>query len=643
MVRKLFMVGLALLLITAGVVMLLAPKAYGATYTQKQLAFVDEDGRLLTHTTLTSVTIKDAGTATNSTIYSDRIGTAKTNPITTGLAADQITFWSRDADYKCTATDGTYSHTRDNLTGSNTRFTFPTYLVAMSARTASDSQTYAWGTETDVTSQWINGTSIFRWSPDADGVSYDIGSTLVAKQFDFHVYVGGVSGGGLTIDEDTGAFTYVSSSGAIAFDATGSGAFGVHTGAATGAITLGSGTSGAIALDTTAGITVNADDSYALTVEAGTIGIASTGGDTTIDATDKSVIIRGTEAATDAILLDADAGAGGITLQCGTGDITLDSGDDIFLAADTGSGDVISILNVQGTNAAAILIETTGAGSMDINSGDNITIDAADDFTLTTAGGAIGLGATGGDITIDGVDSSVIIRGTEAVSDAILLDADAGSIDIDSADNITIDVADDITIDTAEGKIHLIADGTTAGDITLDSEDDLIFISTGKVTITNTEAVTISGDLDVDGVITTDGLNTSVIEVGDSTAYDVLAANTGMVHVIPDLTGDLTMDLPTEAAGLYYKFIYVGGAEDAQDWTIDSENNTNFFTGGLMTIDDDDHSTLPVYSDNTDDSICKIDTPGTGTVVEIWCDGTIWFMSGTVVSGTDTAVAFSNL
>ena len=473
MVRKIFMIGLLLLLVTAGVVMLLTSNAQAATYTQKQLAFVDEFGEPISHTTLTSVTIIDAGTASTSTIYSDRIGTSMTNPIVTGLAADQITFWSRDADYKCTATDGTYTRTVDNLTGSQTRFAFPTYLVAMSSRTASDDQTFIWGDDSDVTSQWIDGTSIFRWTPDSDGVSYDIGSTLVDKQFVFHVYVGGISGGGLTINEGTGAFTYVSASGAIAFDATGSGAFGVHTGAATGAITLGSGTSGAWAVDGTSTGTLNADDS---------IGVTTTGGsaDITVDAIDGSVIIDGGEADAAAIVIQSTGGGLDLTAIDNI-DMTLTAAaaaDDfsitvagsqnasIHLASDGTSNDAITLItsaggiditvagaatgedldltsnmaiNLTSSEAAdsAIVIATSNAAGqivitstdttvdgIDINASGGIDIDTADDFTLDVAG------ASGEDILVTNTGGSIYVKATESAGDAVKIEATTGGIDI---------------------------------------------------------------------------------------------------------------------------------------------------------------------------------------------------------------------
>lgn len=364
--------------------------------------------------------------------------------------------------------------------------------------------------------------------------------------------------------------------------------------------------------------TTEHDASIQLQSDAGGISLYTTGnvvnaisletnGGTTetinIRALQGSIVIEAEEDAANAVLLIADGGTSStLELFNDTGTSVTDGAASIQLISDLGGINLKTSI----ANAAGIVLNST-AGGIDITSAASYDID------ITPTGG------------------KCLITPSEAATDQFKVDA------IGAATGAAIN------LETTSGGIILTADHSTNGDITLDAEDDIILTTTGKLTITNTEAVTVSGDLDVDGVITTDGINTSVVAVGDVTAYDVLAANTGMVHIIPDLTGDLTMDLPTEAAGLYYKFIYVGGAEDAQDWTIDSENNTNFFTGGLATVDDDDGDCVIIYSDNTDDSICKIDTPNAGTIVEIWSNGTVWYMTGTVYSGTDTAVVFSNL
>jgi len=129
-----------------------------------------------------------------------------------------------------------------------------------------------------------------------------------------------------------------------------------------------------------------------------------------------------------------------------------------------------------------------------------------------------------------------------------------------------------------------------------------------------------------------------VVAVGDTDAYTVLAANSGKPHIIPDLTADLTLSLPTAAAGLEYEFIYGGVAADAQDWAVDTGADANFFLGGLAHLDTDAGSggdeVVPVAPDGDSNSILSVLVPDVGTRVRLVCDGTNWFLDGAVVGAT---------
>ena len=158
----------------------------------------------------------------------------------------------------------------------------------------------------------------------------------------------------------------------------------------------------------------------------------------------------------------------------------------------------------------------------------------------------------------------------------------------------------------------------------------------------------IESTIDVlDGILDASGsLIAGGTDVGDTTNYTVLAANAGSVHIIPDVTADSTYTMPAEVAGMYYKFVYAGGAADAQDWIIDTGNDTNYFVGGISQIDVTGVGTNVVtqyYSDGNSNSKIGVLTPEAGTVLEMWCiDGTTWYVSGTVYSDTDTGVTFAD-
>lgn len=127
------------------------------------------------------------------------------------------------------------------------------------------------------------------------------------------------------------------------------------------------------------------------------------------------------------------------------------------------------------------------------------------------------------------------------------------------------------------------------------------------------------------------GLLFAPVAIADAATYTVKDYNSGIPHVLPDLTADIVISLPTAASGLNYTFIYGGAAADAQDWQIDTGSNTNFYKGGLLYVDDAPAADS-IAADGNSNSKVNVLTPEPGTQVHIWCDGTNWYIWGTVAS-----------
>ena len=135
-----------------------------------------------------------------------------------------------------------------------------------------------------------------------------------------------------------------------------------------------------------------------------------------------------------------------------------------------------------------------------------------------------------------------------------------------------------------------------------------------------------------------------VVTIANATTYSVLAANSGKLHVIPDLTSSCTLSLPTASAGLEYTFIGKGVAADGQNWVINTGSDTNFFLGGVVHLDANAGTgadeIVPSAGDGNSNSKMTVVTPGVGTRVNVFCDGTNWILSGFVVS--DTVPSFAD-
>lgn len=129
-----------------------------------------------------------------------------------------------------------------------------------------------------------------------------------------------------------------------------------------------------------------------------------------------------------------------------------------------------------------------------------------------------------------------------------------------------------------------------------------------------------------------------LVSIADATTYAVLAANSGKPHVLPDLTATCTITLPTPASGLDFEFLYRGIAADAQNWVINTGSDTNYFVGGLVHLDADSGTgadeIVPIAGDGNSNSKLTIVTPNVGTRVRAICDGTLWILTGSVVSAT---------
>jgi hypothetical protein len=134
------------------------------------------------------------------------------------------------------------------------------------------------------------------------------------------------------------------------------------------------------------------------------------------------------------------------------------------------------------------------------------------------------------------------------------------------------------------------------------------------------------------------------VNVTDAASYSVLAADSGKIHIVPDLSATCTMSLPAVASGLEYIFISKAVAADAQDWKIKSASATNFFLGGVSFADTDagagaDEIHAGIWSNGSTNDFLNIVTPGAGTRVHVICDGTNWIVNGQVFSATVPAFA----
>jgi hypothetical protein len=124
-----------------------------------------------------------------------------------------------------------------------------------------------------------------------------------------------------------------------------------------------------------------------------------------------------------------------------------------------------------------------------------------------------------------------------------------------------------------------------------------------------------------------------------TTAYSIKEYNSGVLHIVADLTADCTFSLPAVKDGLSYRFQYGGGAADTADWIFQSTSADNFYIGGVVWLTDGTPDIECVYSDGNSNDFLRIITPEAGTWVEFTCDGTNWYVNGQAVGATTPAFA----
>ena len=276
------------------------------------------------------------------------------------------------------------------------------------------------------------------------------------------------------------------------------------------------------------------------------------------------------------------------------------AGIDVAFHGDAGSATALWDEN-QNTNGAFVF----NNADIEMGDGDLINFGDSDDFFMTATNQAMTMGTLTSDETsawnfgadTDGDDLKFFGATTseywlwDASADSILpvcgnalytmTDAEADQFKVNATGTVA-GVA--INFETTDGKVLINADGGTWGDIELNSADDIIFTTAGKLTITNgSEAMTVSGALTVEGAT---GLNGAVlgdggdslfgflseIEVEPATSETLTAADTGKVFSNTVGQTNTTFTLPAAAAGLTFTFCDVS-ATATQDVTIQADGD----------------------------------------------------------------------
>ena len=135
------------------------------------------------------------------------------------------------------------------------------------------------------------------------------------------------------------------------------------------------------------------------------------------------------------------------------------------------------------------------------------------------------------------------------------------------------------------------------------------------------------------GAITTEfsldgsGLQVTPVTFSDADTTLTATANAGRVNVVPAITGNRTLTLPSPTAGVWFKFIYGGAAEEAENLIIDTGADANFFIGGIAHLDSNADN-VSVYSNGSSNSVLTLTDFGIFEINVLAKDSTNWIIWG---------------
>ena len=358
----------------------------------------------------------------------------------------------------------------------------------------------------------------------------------------------------------------------------------------------------------------------------------------TIDTTsaDGHIAITSAHTAGDAILISANANAGSILdIDAGILDVDIQAEatiDAVGIALGAGSGE----------------LDLTTTGTLDINA-NSLDMDLTDSSSIT-----ITSSEAAEDLTIEQVgsnDSSIVIQAAGTGTDAILLKATGGSIDIDSADNVTIDASDDIalTTGTADGLITIHSAHTAGQAILIDANADagsILDVDAGIL------------DVDIQGAATVDAAS---LTITTDTATLTSANSTDPVVIIKNTTNDangarLQLVKDKGAAGAANDvngLIQFIGDDANQDQVTFSEIksqvkvHTNGQEGGKFTISVAEHdgtstAGLVIEDGNADGELDVTIGAGVDSVTAISGDLSLNHDSATIFFGADSDISLTH-
>ena len=185
-------------------------------------------------------------------------------------------------------------------------------------------------------------------------------------------------------------------------------------------------------------------------------------------------------------------------------------------------------------------------------------------------------------------------------------------------------------ISKRESALNLIDGGQLEGDLTVKAGTTLDL--KGGATIIHQDFAVASGSATGDNAFTA---NAGVLTE---------AAHAGKIVLMPDADANATLQIPTPSrAGITYKLVYNGVADDTHDMVISFPDDACYFQGAVMTQDEDEAGAAQVstiFANGSSNDVLTINDPHAYCLEMVSLSTTKMAIWGWIVS--DTVAAFSD-
>jgi len=129
------------------------------------------------------------------------------------------------------------------------------------------------------------------------------------------------------------------------------------------------------------------------------------------------------------------------------------------------------------------------------------------------------------------------------------------------------------------------------------------------------------------------GLLATPVAVPDANTTLIATTYAGRTLVLPNLTTATAFTLPTPSAGLHYKFVYGGAAQDNQNAIITTGSDTNFFIGGVIHLNTGGNAAA-VFANGSSNSKLTLVDQGLMEINILAKDSVNWYVWGHIASAS---------